>query len=163
MTSWPRVHTASAAVSPEGQTAIAGPEPAAVTTAGFQLGGLGDMGSPETLVVSALAWSFATAFRTEMARASLHWDALELSVDGTIDRNRRWVRFSRFDIHLTVDAPANDREPLGQTAERALAGCLVAHSLAGETRLAINIRAREDISGHRDTARADGRNIASHA
>lgn len=37
MTSWPCVHTASAAVTPEGQISVAGPEPAAVTTAGFHL------------------------------------------------------------------------------------------------------------------------------
>lgn len=163
MTSWPWVHTASAAVSPEGQISVAGPEPAAVTTAGFQLGGVGDMGSPETLMVGALAWSFAAAFRAETTSAGLQWDALEISVDGTIDCNRRGARFSRFDINLTVDAPADYRVTLGQAADRALAGCLVASSLASETWLNLHIRPREDISRARDTTRPSDGGIISHA
>lgn len=163
MSSWPWVHTASAAVSPEGQVSVAGPEPAAVTTAGFQLGGIGDMGSPETLMVGALAWSFASAFRAETAGAGLQWDALEISVDGTIDRNRRGARFSRFDINLTVDAPAVYRVTLGQAADRALAACLVASSLAGETSLNLCVRPHDEFARAQDRTHPSGESVISHA
>lgn len=140
MTSWPYIHTASAAVEPEGQISVAGPEPAAVTTAGFHLGGVGEMGSPETLMVCALAWSFAAAFRTETAAADIAWDALEIAVDGTVDCNRRGPRFARFDVNAIVDARTNDQTALKHAGERALAGCLVTNSLASGAHLDIRIR-----------------------
>lgn len=163
MTSWPYVHTASGAVTPEGQISVAGPEPAAVTTAGFHLGGVGDMGSPETLMVCAVAWSFAAAFRTEAAAAGVPWDELEIAVDGTVDRNRQGPRFSRFDVNLTVDARTVDQAALEYAGERALAHCLVTNSLAGETEVDIRIQSRERTphTGRRD--RAAGEGVPSHA
>ncbi len=163
MTSWPYVHTASAAVTPEGQLSVAGPEPAAVTTAGFHLGGVGDMGSPETLMVCAVAWSFAAAFRTEAAAAGVPWDELEIAVDGTVDRNRHGPRFSRFDVNLTVDVRTEHRAALEQVGERALAHSLVTNSLAGGTDVDIRIQSREGITHTAGTHSTTGDGVPSHA
>ncbi len=163
MTSWPYVHTASAAVTPEGQISVAGPEPAAVTTAGFHLGGVGDMGSPETLMVCAVAWSFAAAFRTETAAAGVPWDELEIAVDGTVDRNRQGPRFSRFDVNLKVDARTEHRAALEHAGGRALAHCLVTNSLAGGTEVDIRIQSRERTSPAASTDSAAGDGVPSHA
>lgn len=163
MTSWPYVHTASAAVTPEGQISVAGPEPAAVTTTGFDLGGVGDMGSPETLMVCAVAWSLAAAFRSEAAAAGVPWDELEIAVDGTVDRNRHGPRFSRFDMNLTVDARMEHRTALEHAGERALAHCLVTNSLASGTAVDIRIHCREGLTHTANTDSAAGNGIPSHA
>lgn len=163
MTSWPYVHTASAAVTPEGQISVAGPEPAAVTTAGFHLGGVGDMGSPETMMVCAVAWSFAAAFRSEAAAAGIPWDALEIAVDGTVDHNRHGPRFSRFDINLSVAARTEDRAALELAGERALAGCMVTNSLAGGTQVGIRVQSREEMPSASDTSSVVADDVASHA
>lgn len=146
MTSWPYIHTASAAVTPEGQISVAGPEPAAVSTAGFHLAGVGDMGSPETLMVCAVAWSFATAFRAGAAGAGIPWDALDIAVDGTVDRNRHGPRFSRFDVTLAVDSLTTDQAALERTARHALAECLVTNSLSSTTQLGIRVRLRDGMT-----------------
>lgn len=163
MTSWPYVHTASAAVTPEGQISIAGPEPAAVTTVGFQLGGVGDMGSPETLMVCAVAWSFVAAFRTETAAAGVPWDELEIAVDGTVDRNRHGSRFSRFDVHLTVNARMDDRAALEHAGARALAACMATNSLTSATYVDIRTRSREEITHTVNTGSVAADGAPSHA
>lgn len=163
MTSWPYIHTASAAVTPEGQISVAGPEPAAVTTAGFHLGGVGDMGSPETLMVCALAWSFAAAFRTETVAAGIAWDALEIAVDGTVDRNRHGPRFARFDVNLIVDSRTNDQTALKQAGERALAGCLVANSLSSGADVDIRVRSSNVTPRTASTSITIDDGVVSHA
>lgn len=163
MTSWPYVHTASAAVTPEGQISVAGPEPAAVTTAGFRLGGVADMGSPETLMVCAVAWSFAGAFRTETAAAGIPWDTLEITVDGTLDRNRHGPRFSRFDVNLAVEARTDDRGALEHAGQRALAGCLVTNSLVARAHVRMHIRSRDGMADTASIPLVADDGIASHA
>lgn len=163
MTSWPYVHTASAAVTPEGQISVAGPEPAAVTTVGFRLGGVADMGSPETLMVCALAWSLAATFRAETAAAGIPWDTLEITVDGTLDQNRDGPRFSRFDVNLALDARTGDQGRIEHAGQRALAGCLVANSLAARAHVRIHIRSRDGMTAAASTRFVAGDGIASHA
>lgn len=163
MTSWPYIHTASAAVTPEGQISVAGPEPAAVTTAGFHLGAAGDMGSPETLMVCAVAWSFAAAFRTEAAAAGIPWNELEIAVDGTVDRNRHGPHFSRFDVHLKVDSRMDDQAALEQAGQRALAGCMVTNSLAGSTHVGIRVQSRAEIPHTASSSCVFGDGVPSHA
>ena len=140
MTAWPYIHTASAAITPEGEVSVAGPEPAAVTIAGFELGGVADMGSPETLMTCAVAWSFARSFRTETTAAGIPWETLELGVDGTVDRHRGGARFARFDITLDIRGAAERAPALRRAAERALRECLVANSLAAPAHVAVRLQ-----------------------
>lgn len=139
MTAWPYIHTATAAITPEGQVSVAGPEPSAVSTAGFELGGVGDMGSPQTLMTCAVAWSFATSFRIEAAAAGIPWDTADLGVDGTVDRNRGGARFARFDLTLDIQAPAERTEALRRAADRALRHSLATNSLAAPTHVAVRV------------------------
>jgi len=150
MQAWPRIHSASAAIGPEGCTAVAGPEPAAVAT----FDGAADMegGSPETLLTSALAWSYARAVRAEAAQQGLEWDSLEVTVDGTIDRNRRGTRFSGFDVSVVLDCPGTTSAVAApHWLERALGRCLVAASLQAPITVQGHIRTSETIV-HTDRA-----------
>lgn len=129
MPAWPRIHTATAAIEPDGSTTVAGPEPAAVATSGSDAGV--DMGSPETLLTCALAWSYARSLRSRAAERGLAWRSLEIVVDATLDRNRHGPRVSRFDLRvdLVLDA-ATEARSLDGVLDAALDHCLVAASVA---------------------------------
>lgn len=129
MPAWPRIHTATAALAPDGSTTVAGPEPAAVAGNGSDTGV--DMGSPETLLTCALAWSYARALQQRAADRELEWRSLEIVVDATLDHNRLGPRVTRFDLRVDLVCAAHAPDPaLDGLLDAALERCLVTATVA---------------------------------
>ena len=103
-------------------------------------GGPGNLWSPETLLVAAVADCLILSFRA-IARASAYpWSELQCSVDGTLDKVDGVLKFSAFTVHarLTISADADEAkgEKLVHKAERS---CLITNSLLGESHLTVEI------------------------
>ncbi len=105
-----------------------------------EFNGPGDVWSPETLLVAAVANCFILTFRAVSRAAHFEWEQLECSVDGVLERVSGVTQFSRFSTHakLTVNSGA-DHGKAHELLQRAERGCLVANSLRGERNLEIQI------------------------
>jgi organic hydroperoxide reductase OsmC/OhrA len=106
------------------------------SAAPVEFDGPGDRWSPETLLVGALADCFVLTFRA-IARASrLPWDALDVQVTGTLEREQGNSRFTRFDVRARLRVPPGTERALAERLlHKAEAGCLVSNSLLGERHL----------------------------
>lgn|ERR1022692_2686417 len=102
--------------------------------------GPGDVWSPETLLVAAVANCFIFTFRAVSRAAQFEWEQLECSVDGLLERVSGVTRFSKFSTRakLTVKAGA-DSAKAQDLLQRAEKSCLVANSLRGERHLEAEI------------------------
>lgn len=108
-----------------------------IETAGpAEFGGPGDVWSPETLLVGAVANCFILSFRA-IARASrFEWDALSCAVSGTLDKIDRVTQFTDFYLTVELAVPAGtDERKAHRLLEKAERSCLVTNSLTGDTHL----------------------------
>ena len=109
-----------------------------------EFGGPGDVWSPETLLVGAVADCFILSFRATARAARLEWDSLSCSVIGTLDKIDRVTQFTAYDItaELTLPAPADnkadDKKAL-RLMEKAEKHCLITNSLKAATTLQASV------------------------
>jgi uncharacterized OsmC-like protein len=104
-------------------------------------GGPGDRWSPETLLAAAVADCFVLTYRSVAAASKLPWTSLACDVEGTLDRVERTTLFTVFDIHATLDVPAEvDPAHAERLLEKAEHLCLVTNSLRAETRFKASVR-----------------------
>ena len=103
-------------------------------------GGPGDLWSPETLLVAAVADCLILSFRAIARASSFSWSELQCSVDGKLDKGDRGLRFTAFTVQarLTIagDADAAKGEKLLHKAEQS---CLITKSLIADSHLTVEI------------------------
>ena len=113
----------------------AGLEPLA-SSPPVEFDGPGDAWSPETLLVAALADCFLLTFRAVARARSLPWVALDVDVEGTLDRVDGVASFTAFRIRARLALGAGGDEATALAAlVRAKKGCLISNSLKGEMTL----------------------------
>ena len=109
-----------------------------------EFGGPGDVWSPETLLVGAVADCFILSFRATARAARLDWDSLQCDVVGTLDKINRVTQFTRFDVRAELTVPAGtDEAKAHRMMEKAERHCLVTNSMTGDTRLEASVRVRK--------------------
>jgi organic hydroperoxide reductase OsmC/OhrA len=103
-------------------------------------GGPGDLWSPETLLVAAVADCFILSFRAIARASAFSWSDLQCRVDGTLDKVDRENRFVAFTVHasLTIGSDADEAkgEKLLHKAEQL---CLITNSLIADSHLSVEI------------------------
>ncbi len=103
-------------------------------------GGPGDLWSPETLLVAAVADCFILSFRAIARASAFSWSDLQCRVDGTLDKVDRENRFVAFMVHasLTIGSDADEAkgEKLLHKAEQL---CLITNSLIADSHLSVEI------------------------
>lgn len=135
-----RVDAAAAAtgnveLTAEGLPALASAPPA-------EFDGPGDLWSPETLLVAALADCFILTFRAVARASRFDWHRLACHVEGTLDRADGVTRFSHFELAARLDIPADGNTDMGRRLlEKAERGCLITHSLAAPVSLRCDVHA----------------------
>lgn len=137
MKAFPHAYRVGATAQAEGDVLLSSNGLEALRSAApVEFDGPGDRWSPETLLVGALADCFVLTFRAIARASKLPWEALDVDVTGTLERDQGNSRFTRFDVHARLRLPPGTD---GLLAERLLhkaeAGCLVSNSLTGERRL----------------------------
>jgi organic hydroperoxide reductase OsmC/OhrA len=114
--------------------------PALQSAAPAEFGGPGDLWSPETLLVGAVADCFILTFRAVARAGKLEWQSLECETEGTLERADGVTSFTRFANRATLTVPpGTDAAKAQELLERSERGCLVANSLKGERTLQVTI------------------------
>jgi organic hydroperoxide reductase OsmC/OhrA len=131
---FPHHYAVSASAEPQGDVAVASAGLEGLSTAPpAQFDGPGDRWSPETLLCGALADCFVLTFRAIARASALPWISLDVDVVGTLDREDRQSRFTRFDVQARLRIAADaDAEAALRALHKAEAGCLISNSLSGE-------------------------------
>jgi len=113
-----------------------------IETAGpAEFGGPGDVWSPETLLVGAVADCFILSFRA-LARASrFEWDTLSCAASGTLDKIDRVTQFTAFYLTVELAVPeGTDEKKAHRLLENAERSCLITNSLTAATHLDAKVR-----------------------
>ncbi|MEE4216893.1 MAG: OsmC family protein [Xanthomonadales bacterium] len=101
-----------------------------------EFGGPGDLWSPETFLVAAVADCFILTFRAIARASKFEWNSLSCEVDGVLDRVDKVTQFTDYHIKVVLHVPAGSNE---KKAERLLHKseqvCLVTNSLTGRRHL----------------------------
>ena len=141
MKPYPHTYSVGARGSPAGTVPVASRGlPDIQTAPPPEFDGPGNVWSPETLLVAAVANCFILTFRAVSRAAGFGWEQLECQVDGSLERVSGVTQFSKFTTRamLTVKAGA-DHAKAQQLMERAEKACLVANSLRAERHLEIQM------------------------
>jgi organic hydroperoxide reductase OsmC/OhrA len=102
--------------------------------------GPGDLWSPETLLVGAVADCFVLTFRAIAHASKLHWASLDCAVTGTLDHVERAVLFTRFDIRARLELlDEADAERARHALEKSERHCLITRSLRASIGLDLHI------------------------
>lgn len=110
------------------------------TAAPAEFGGPGNVWSPETLLVAAVANCFILTFRAIARASKLQWTSLSCDVRGTLDKVDKVTRFTGFDLSAELTVPAGvDESKAHRLLENAERHCLVTNSLKAETTLSAKI------------------------
>lgn len=101
-----------------------------------EFGGPGDLWSPETLLVAAVADCFILSFKAIARGMKFEWQALRCEVEGTLDRVDKATLFTEFKVSAVLDVAAGaDEEKARRLMEKAEHLCLISNSLKAETHL----------------------------
>ena|ERR1051325_10049362 len=102
--------------------------------------GPGNLWSPETLTVAAVADRFALTFPAIANVSNLRWTSLVCDARGTLDRSDGVIRFTAIRLRARLLLPAgSDSDKAQKIIEKARKGCLVGNSLKFETTLEAEI------------------------
>ncbi|MGB5246093.1 MAG: OsmC family protein [Woeseia sp.] len=101
-----------------------------------EFGGPGDLWSPETLLVAAVADCFILSFKAIARGMKLEWLDLRCEVEGKLDRVDKTTLFTEFKVMAVLDVPAGtDTDKAKKLMEKAEHLCLISNSLKAETHL----------------------------
>ena len=110
------------------------------TLAPAEFGGPGDLWSPETLLVAAVADCLILTFRAVARANKFEWNSISCKVDGVLDRVERVMRFTDFHMQVMLHVPEGaDVNKAERLVERSEHGCLITRSLNGSVHLTTEV------------------------
>jgi organic hydroperoxide reductase OsmC/OhrA len=109
-----------------------------------EFGGPGNLWSPETLTVAAVADCFVLTFRAIAAASRLRWNSIVCDATGTVDRSEGVTRFTGVQLRVKLVLPeGTDLDKARTLMEKAEKACLVGNSLKCHVGLAAEITVEE--------------------
>ena len=133
----PHVYTARLSSGVAGYAMVAAlgvPELRSAPPADFD--GPGDAWSPELFLMAAVETCFLFTFRAVAQASKLEFTALEVSVEGTVDRKDGATRFTQIVLHPRLTLPPGaDRARALRVLEKSEKACLISASLSTPVRL----------------------------
>ena len=147
MQTFPHHYEIVASAHPSGDVVLDAPRLVEIRSASpAEFGGPGDLWSPETLLVGALADCFILTFRAIAKASKLEWIGLRCEVEGTLDRIDRVTQFTAFDMHTYLQVPeATNVDLATRSLEKAEHNCLISNSLKAKINLTTRVEVAEDI------------------
>jgi peroxiredoxin-like protein len=95
--------------------------------------GPGNLWSPETFVVAAVADCLVLTFRAVAKAAKLDWTNVACDATGVVDRSDGVTRFTEVRLHVRLSLPfGSDAEKARKVLEKAEKACLIGNSLKCE-------------------------------
>jgi peroxiredoxin-like protein len=109
-----------------------------------EFGGPGNLWSPETLIVGAIADCFVLTFRAVAAVTRTPWAKLVCEARGTVDRIEGTTRFTAVQLFARLMLPAaGDADKAQRLLEKAEKACLVGNSLKCRVELETTVTFQE--------------------
>ena len=101
-----------------------------------EFGGEGGMWTPEHLLLGAVASCYVATFRGIAEKSNLEFQAIEISVEGVIEKKDGGLRFTRILLHPKASiCREEDRTRAAKLLDKAEQGCLIARSLSAEIQM----------------------------
>lgn len=105
-----------------------------------EFGGPGDVWSPETLLVGAVADCFVLSFRAIARTARLDWTTLQCEVVGELNKIEKLMQFTGITVRAVLTIPdEKDRKKAGVILEKAEKYCLITNSMKADSRLEASV------------------------
>jgi organic hydroperoxide reductase OsmC/OhrA len=115
--------------------------PALESAGPAEFGGPGDLWSPETLLVAAVADCFILSFRSIARASKLEWSTMNCDAEGTLDRVDKVTQFTGFKLRAVLEVPeGTDEAKAMRLLERAEKVCLITNSMFAESTLEAEVR-----------------------
>lgn len=106
-----------------------------------QFGGPGDVWSPETLLVAAVADCFVLSFRAVARASKFEWTSLRCDVEAVLDRIEKVTKFTEIRESVILEVPAGtDEQKAMRLLEKAEHVCLVTNSMTATTHLDATVK-----------------------
>lgn len=142
MHEFPHHYVVEASASSDSTVSVDSPGLTRIETAGpAEFGGPGDLWSPETLLVAAVADCFVLSFRAIARKARFEWQSLVCDVVGDLDRVDGVTRFTGFKMRAVLEIPEkSEQSRASRLLEKAERHCLITNSLTAATQLEIDVR-----------------------
>lgn len=133
MKEFPHHYPASARGGALGDVTLSSPGlPDLLSDGPREFGGSGERWSPETMLSAAVADCFILTFRAVAKASGLAFSDVSCTVDGTLDRIDRTIRFTGFVVRARLTVPAGtDVSRARALLEKAERACLISRSLNG--------------------------------
>ena len=105
-----------------------------------EFGGPGDLWSPETFLVAAVANCLILTFRAIARGSRFEWNSISCDAEGVLDRIENVTQFTAFHLNVTLHVPTGtDLDKAEHLIEKSDHLCLVSNSLTADTILESNI------------------------
>jgi peroxiredoxin-like protein len=142
MHEFPHHYVVEASATPDSNVGLDSPGLVRIDTAGpAEFGGPGDLWSPETLLVAAVADCFILSFRAIARKARFEWKSLVCDVVGDLDQVDGVTQFTGFSMRAVLEIPEESEESRARRLlEKAERHCLITNSLKAGTELEVDIR-----------------------
>ncbi len=111
-----------------------------------EFGGEPGLWTPEHLLLASVSTCSVATLRAVAEASKLEFVALELAVEGSIEKQEGGFRFTRITLQPVVTIEKEeDRERMGRLLEKAERVCLISRSLACATKLDAKIVVQEQV------------------
>ena len=138
----PHLYTVSATAKPDVNVRLSAAGLPDLETAGPpEFGGPGDVWSPETLLVGAVADCYILSFRAIARASDFEWISLRCDVDAVLEKIEKVTQFTEIRETVVLEVPAgSDEAKAMRLLERAKRICLITNSMTGTTQLDATVR-----------------------
>jgi organic hydroperoxide reductase OsmC/OhrA len=138
---YPHYYRVSASAESDGDVSHTSPGlDSFVSAPPAEFDGPGDLWSPETLLVAAVAGCFVLSFRGVAKASRFEWLSLDCDVESMLTRIDRTTKFTEFAIRATLFVPPDTNEERAQRLlEKAEATCLITNSLSASIHLSATV------------------------
>jgi peroxiredoxin-like protein len=117
-----------------------------VSAAPLEFDGPGDLWSPETLLMAAVADCFVLTFRAIAKASGLRWTNVSCNGSGTVERNEGVTRFTAINLDIRLVVPAAiDVEKAKKVVEKAERSCVISNSLKTSPAFRSEVAVSEDV------------------
>lgn len=111
-----------------------------------EFGGEPGLWTPEHLLLASVSTCYVATLRAVAEASRLRFSSLQLTAEGTIEKQEGGFRFTRIQLRPVVTIDKEDeRERMGRLLEKAERVCLVSRSLACATVLEPKIVVQEHV------------------
>lgn len=141
MKPFPHTYTAAAAADPTGNVRSSLGNGCRVEVAPpVEFDGVGDVWSPEELLMSSVANCLVLSFKSIARAYDLNWLYIECAADGQLEKVDRRVKFTKVHTRVTLTITSvEDEGKAKRILEKAEDTCFITNSLSAETSLGYEI------------------------